>query len=246
MTKFYSINELRKLTRVSVRTLHHYDEINILKPHHRTQKGHRRYSENDLLRLQQIMTLKFMGFSLVEIKKIFQQSEFNIFDSLRLQEKALSEEIIRIQKIATLINYLINQHESHNHVDWKTVIQIIEVLKLKELDSQQWYEKYLTQNEQMQFDRYSYTRSHEWQALYEEVKQNLGSDPESDQGIEIVKKWVALATEAYGDQPNMIKKLWEAFKIGIIPTQLPNDKELITYLTKAFDKLQRDQKYEDR
>ncbi len=238
MTKFYSINELCRLTKVSVRTLHHYDDIKILKPNHRTPKGHRRYSEQELLRLQQIVTLKFMGFSLAEIKKILQQTGFDIFASLKMQEKALTEQAAMIQKIIKLISYLNTQHELQKPVDWDTVIQIIEVLKLNETDSQQWYEKYLTSAEQQQYNRYALTRTHVWQALYDEVKKNLDIDPESEAGMAIVKKWVALAQQSYGDQPMLINKLWEAYKAGIIPSDLPNEKQVIAYLVKAFAKLQ--------
>jgi hypothetical protein len=179
-----------------------------------------------------------MGFTLVEIKKILQQKDFNIFASLKMQESALTEQIQRIQKITKLIRYLISENELQNPVDWKTVIQIIEVLKLNERDNQQWYEKYLTNLEQEKYNRYALTRTHEWLALYEEVKINLHTNPESAAGVELVQKWVALASESYGDQPELINKLWEAYKAGIIPSDLPNDKEVIAYLAKAFEKYQ--------
>lgn len=60
MTKFYSINELCKLTLVSVRTLHYYDEINLLKPSRRTSKGHRLYSG---VRQKSIPVLNSVGIS---------------------------------------------------------------------------------------------------------------------------------------------------------------------------------------
>lgn len=237
MTKFYSINELSRLTMVSIRTLHHYHALGILKPNHRTEKGHRRYSEEDLFRLQQILTLKFMGFTLQEIKKILQQADFNIFDSLKLLEKNLLEQMTHIQNVTKLINYLILQHELNLPIDWKTVIQIFSVLKFSYADKQTWHESYLTDIERQQYNCYSMTRMNEWKTLFEEVKSNLTSDLANDDG-ELVKKWMDLAYESYGDQPELINKLWEAFKAGIIPSQLPNDKKVIAYITKAFEKLQ--------
>lgn len=55
---------LSKLTGVSVQTLHHYDRIGLLKPSLRLSNGYRIYSKKDLLRLQQIVVLKFFGFEL--------------------------------------------------------------------------------------------------------------------------------------------------------------------------------------
>jgi DNA-binding transcriptional MerR regulator len=69
MTRWY-VKELSKLTRVSVQTLHYYDRINLLKPSVRLENGYRLYSEEDLLRLQQIVALKFFSFELAQIKQI--------------------------------------------------------------------------------------------------------------------------------------------------------------------------------
>ena len=58
------IGELASRTGLTVRTLHHYDEIGLLKPSHRTDSGHRLYTVRDLGRLQQIVSLRQLGFSL--------------------------------------------------------------------------------------------------------------------------------------------------------------------------------------
>ena len=67
MTKWY-VKDLSKLTGVSTQTLHHYDRIDLLKPSIRLANGYRVYSEKDLLKLQQIVALKFFGFELSQIK----------------------------------------------------------------------------------------------------------------------------------------------------------------------------------
>ncbi len=68
MAKWY-VKDLSKLTGVSVQTLHHQDKINLLKPSLRLSNGYRIYSEEDLLRLQQIVALKFFGFELTSISE---------------------------------------------------------------------------------------------------------------------------------------------------------------------------------
>ena len=69
MAEWY-VKDLSKLTGVSVQTLHHYDRIDLLKPSVRLPNGYRVYSEKDLLRLQQIIALKFFGFELSQIKAL--------------------------------------------------------------------------------------------------------------------------------------------------------------------------------
>ncbi len=69
MAEWY-VKDLSKLTGISVQTLHQYDRIHLLKPSIRLPNGYRIYSEKDLLRLQQIIALKFFGFELSQIKKL--------------------------------------------------------------------------------------------------------------------------------------------------------------------------------
>ena len=64
------VKEFSQLTKVSVRTLHHYDDIGLLKASLRTSGNYRLYSEVDLLKLQCIVTLKIFGFSLEQIKEL--------------------------------------------------------------------------------------------------------------------------------------------------------------------------------
>lgn len=234
MSKLYGINEVCKLTSVSVRTLHYYDEINLLKPSHRTQKGHRLYSETDLACLQQIVTLKYMGFSLLQIKKYLQDDKFNIFESFKMQAKALAEEVVRIKKVSNLLHYLLNQHELKKVIDWKTVTKIIGILKLKEIDRLQWSEKYLTQTESETFKQFAKKRTQKWIALFNEVKKNINADPDSNIAQRLVKKWHALADAAYGKNPELKTKLWEAYKAGMIPN-LPYDKKVIAFLSKSAE-----------
>ena len=108
MEKYYRINEVVTLTSVSVRTLHYYDETNLLKPSHRTASGHRLYSNDDLLKLQQIITFKFMGFSLSSIQNLLQEPNFKISESLKIQAEVLANEAHRIITISKLLDYLVD------------------------------------------------------------------------------------------------------------------------------------------
>src|SRR6185312_9639604 len=108
------------------RSLHYYDEIGLLKPTGRTEAGHRLYSEKDLLRLQQILTLKFLGFSLDVIKGIVLNRHFYIKSSLKIQAEMLFSEAEKIKKAEKLIYFLLNSLETDRKIDWKTVTKIIE------------------------------------------------------------------------------------------------------------------------
>ena len=89
--KWY-IKEFSALTKTSVATLHHYDEIGLLKPSVRLPNGYRLYSEGDLLKLERIVALKFFGFNLQKIKVLVGNDE-EVLHHLGLQISSLDEQI---------------------------------------------------------------------------------------------------------------------------------------------------------
>ena len=89
MAQWY-VKDLSKLTHISVQTLHYYDRIGLLKPSVRLTNGYRLYSEKDLLKLQQIIALKFFGFALPQIKTLL-ASDANMLDHFTAQSQLLEE-----------------------------------------------------------------------------------------------------------------------------------------------------------
>src|SRR5580704_7702573 len=87
MAQWY-VKDISKLTHISVQTLHHYDRIDLLKPSVRLPNGYRLYSEKDLLKLQQIIALKFFGFELAQIKTLL-DTEVNMIDHFADQSHCL-------------------------------------------------------------------------------------------------------------------------------------------------------------
>ena len=81
-----TVKEVSELAGVSVRTLHHYDDIGLLVPSERTEAGYRLYSESDLVRLQQIMLFRVLEFPLADIRCILESPDFD-------QGKALEQQI---------------------------------------------------------------------------------------------------------------------------------------------------------
>ena len=73
----WKVGELARRTGLSVRTLHHYDAIGLLSPSHRTEAGHRLYAADDAVRLQQILSLRQLGFSLEEVCACLDRPEFS-------------------------------------------------------------------------------------------------------------------------------------------------------------------------
>ncbi|AJP04435.1 transcriptional regulator [Streptomyces cyaneogriseus subsp. noncyanogenus] len=96
----YSVGQVAAFAGVTVRTLHHYDKAGLLSPSDRSQAGYRLYGEADLVRLQQILFYRELGFPLDEIAAILQDPQVNPLERLRARQRQLGEEIARLQRLA--------------------------------------------------------------------------------------------------------------------------------------------------
>jgi DNA-binding transcriptional MerR regulator len=89
MDQKYSVKQLAKLAGISVRTLHLYDQLGLLKPADRTQARYRQYGEKELLRLQQILFYKELDFPLKQICRILDEPDFDILKALEGHKRSL-------------------------------------------------------------------------------------------------------------------------------------------------------------
>ena len=107
--KNYRVKELTKMSGVSARTLHYYDQIGLLKPLNRTQGGYRCYGRQELLRLQQILFFKELDFPLKEIIELLDHPNFDLMKALHNHRTALKLRKKRIVKLLATIDKTIHQ-----------------------------------------------------------------------------------------------------------------------------------------
>src|SRR5207253_11192192 len=91
------VGELAKRTGLTVRTLHHYDEVGLLRPSLHTEAGHRLYTAADVARLQQVMSLRQLGFSLEEVRDCLDRPGFSPLEVIGLHVARLRE-LIELQR----------------------------------------------------------------------------------------------------------------------------------------------------
>ncbi|MGX1911083.1 MerR family transcriptional regulator [Streptomyces phaeochromogenes] len=101
----YSVGQVAGFAGVTVRTLHHYDEIGLLVPSERSHAGHRRYGDEDLDRLQQIMFYRELGFPLDEVAALLDDPETDPRAHLRRQHELLTARIEKLQKMAAAVEH---------------------------------------------------------------------------------------------------------------------------------------------
>lgn len=97
------INEVAKLTGITVRTLHYYDEIGLLKPSEITEAGYRLYNEQALAELQQILFFRELDFSLNDIRKIMTSPAFDQTKALKKHKELLLEKRSHLDSLIQLV-----------------------------------------------------------------------------------------------------------------------------------------------
>jgi DNA-binding transcriptional MerR regulator len=107
----WTVSEIAGLAKITVRTLHHYDEIGLLSPSARTANGHRRYEYGDLERLQRILAYRQLGFGLTEIATILDDPQADPLDHLRRQHELLTGRLEELQRIVAAIEKTMEAHK---------------------------------------------------------------------------------------------------------------------------------------
>src|SRR5690625_1033606 len=110
------VKEVAELVGISVRTLHHYDEIGLLIPSATTDVGYRIYSDENLETLQQILFFKELGFPLKKIKEIIDSPSFERQEALELQHKMLLEKRRRLDKMIGTLEKTIQHSKGDIHM----------------------------------------------------------------------------------------------------------------------------------
>lgn len=121
----YSIGEFARLAGVTVRTLHFYDEVGLLPVKRRADNQRREYRQDDLLRLQQILTLKQLGFSLEQVEVLLASPAYDVRAALHGQKRALEAQIRQLQTVVFALGQTAEALETRDEVDWNEVTAIL-------------------------------------------------------------------------------------------------------------------------
>lgn len=100
----YTVKQVSELAQVSVRTLHYYDEIGLLRPSKVGENGYRYYDDAALLRLQQILFYREIGLELMQIKDVLDDPDFDLVAALRSHRTVLQDKITRLQNLIDTVD----------------------------------------------------------------------------------------------------------------------------------------------
>lgn len=126
------VGELARRTGLTVRTLHHYDEIGLLKPSLHTESGHRLYTAADVARLQQVRSLRQLGFSLEEVRGCLDSVDFSPLEVIRLHVARLREQIDRQRRLCERLEALAAYFRPAGEVSAEAFLQTIQEMTVIE------------------------------------------------------------------------------------------------------------------
>src|SRR5215210_2197998 len=128
----WKVGELARRTGLSVRTLHYYDEIGLLSPSRRTGSGHRLYTTGDVVRLQQIKSLRYLGFSLEEVREYLDRPDLSPRRVVELHLSRLREQIEFQQKLCARLEEISVRLGSTAEVSAEEFVRTMEVISMSE------------------------------------------------------------------------------------------------------------------
>ncbi len=212
------VGELSQRTGLTVRTLHHYDAIDLLKPSLHSGAGYRLYTAGDVARLQRVLSLRQLGFSLDDVRNCLDQPGFSQREVVELHLSRLREQIESQRKLCRRLETLAGQLNTAREVSAEEFLTTIEEITM--LDT--LAEKYFTP-EQMNAIQEGREQAgpetlnqmqEEWAEVIALIRTEMdqGTDPAAPQVQALASRWQDLLTRSTGGDPKVqqaMKQLWE-------------------------------------
>jgi DNA-binding transcriptional MerR regulator len=216
VNKLFQVQEFAELAGVTIRALHHYDRLALLRPK-RTYAGYRLYSSCDLERLEQIVALKFLGLPLKQIKDLLDQDKRDLADVLRSQRQALEEKRLHLDQAIGAIREAEQAIRPGQQPDATALKKIIEVIEMQ--DNTDFMNKYYSDDAQLKMAELRQQWNPElqeqatkaWTDLFRDVEASLGEDPASEKAQALAARWKKLVEAFTGGDLDIsagVKKAW--------------------------------------
>lgn len=209
----WKVGELARRTGLSVRTLRYYDEIGLLSPGLRTESGHRLYAADDVVRLQQICSLRALGFGLEEIRDCLGRPSFSARRVIELHLSRLGERIRAQQRLRELLRIVAARLNPAEEVSPGEFMEMaMEVIEMSEKIEQYYTPEQLEQLEERRREigeeRIREVEA-EWPRLMEKVRVEMGAgtDPADERVQRLAHRWMELVEMFTGGDPGIHQSL---------------------------------------
>ena len=233
----WKVGDLSKRTGLSIRTLHYYEEIGLLAPSYRTGSGHRLYEKSDIIRLQQIMSLRRLGFSLDEIRGCLNLSDFSFERVIELHISRLKDQIETERRLCNRLEAIAASLSSSEEISVEEIIQTIEeITMLEKYYTPEQLKELKERGQQIGQERIRQAEA-EWQELMDQVRAEMrnGTDPASERVQQLAARWTGLVQEFTNNNPGIeraVGKMWQQEE-NIHGIDTRGMREMMEYISRA-------------
>jgi len=235
----WKVGELAGETGLTVRTLHHYDEIGLLKPSRRTRSGHRLYGEADVARLQQVTSLRQLGFALEQIRDLLDRRGVSPREIVALHLARVREQIELQRTLCGRLERIAKQLEAAEAVSAQELIQTIEATTM--------FDKYYTPEQREELaaraaeigPEQMRAVEGEWERLMAEVRAEMdrGTDPAEPRVQALAARWMELVRGFTGGNPEILgslNQMWQQ-ETNIHGIETAPVREMMGYVQRALE-----------
>jgi DNA-binding transcriptional MerR regulator len=228
------VGELAKRTGLSVCTLHYYDEIGLLSPPRQAESAYRLYGDTEIARLQQITSLRQLGFALDEIREILNRPETSVQQVIALHLTRLGEQIELMGQLRQRLETIERGLRANGSVTAEALLATMEVMNRME--------KYYTAEQQAELkaradalgEEHIHEVEAEWPKLIARVQaeRDAGTDPADPQVQALARRWMELVHEFTGGDPGItqaVGRIWQE-EPNVHGIETSPMRELIAYI----------------
>jgi DNA-binding transcriptional MerR regulator len=234
----WKIGELARRTGLTVRTLHHYDEIGLLAPSCRTGSGHRLYTAEDVKRLQMIVSLRQLGLPLQEIGEWLSRPGTSTRGVIELHLARLREQIDARQALYRRLEAVAERLRSAEEVSAEDFLTLMERIAM--------YDKYYTEEQRQKIAERAReigpeairAAEAEWPQLISQVRAEMekGTDPASETVQALARRWMELIRSFTGGDPGIAQSLRTMYREEEgLRERTGLDSEIVAYVSRACE-----------
>src|ERR687893_2480215 len=235
------VGELARRTGLTVRALHHYDAIGLLRPSLHTEAGYRLYTAGDITRLQQVLSLRQLGFSLDEVRACLDRPVFSPLECIRLHIGRLREQVEMQRELCEKLEAIATHFRAAEEVSADEFLRVIERMTMIEnYYTPEQLETIKKRGEQMGEEAIRQSQV-DWAELIAQVRaeQEKGTDPEGPKVQALARRWMDLVNGFTGGDPGIaesLNRLWEEQGDHIVAQhKMENDpRDLSEYIDQAM------------
>ncbi|MBI5964665.1 MAG: MerR family transcriptional regulator [Chloroflexi bacterium] len=191
----FTVKQISKMAGVTPRTLHHYDEIGLLKPSRIGDNGYRYYGEEALLKLQQILFYRELDFPLNDIKKIIGRRDFDVLGALQSHKDALQKQAARLNRLLVTVDNTIHHLKGEKIMSQKDLFEGFseEEQEKYALEAEQLYDPETVRESNRKWKAYSPAKKEailvEGRQVYLDMIAAMPKGASSNEAQAIVERW---------------------------------------------------------